>query len=322
MARELLQTPALYQEWCDLRGDGSQYFLSTWYPTEGEGDRRVQPKAAVVFVHGFAEFAERYDPPFRYFAKRGYEVNGFDQRGYGRTWYYQPEPNKTHGWTSWKDQITDVSHMVNLVRTRLDAEWGKDRVPIFLMGHSMGGGISAGFFTRDSGEGPSEEVLRRVSGVMLSAPWLEIHFPLSLAVRASAMKAVLSFFPRIRIPLGPAAKELSRDPEVIATIRREPMHNNYVYTRGLYDPMVLAPEVVERKYVNWPQRVPLLIVHGTGDLVTRADYSERLVERLKGRGCDAEYVPFEGYYHELLFEPGEDKIKVADAFISWLDRHT
>ena len=235
MCKGLAQTAAVHQEWHDLRGNGSQYFMSTWYPTNN--DQRVQPKAAVVFIHGFGEFVERYDPAFRYFTKHGYEVSGFDQRGYGRTWYCQPKPNETHGWTSWKDQIADVGHMINLARSRLDAAWGKDKVPIFLMGHSMGGGISSGFFTRDSGEGPPEEVKNKVSGVMLSAPWLEIHFPLPLAVRTGVMSAVISIFPRIRIPLGPAAKELSRDPDVIAAIRKEPMHNNYclLYTSDAAD---------------------------------------------------------------------------------------
>lgn len=316
---QLVQTPQVQEEWYDLRQDGKlKYFLGTWYVTKG--DERVQPKAAVVFVHGFAEYIRIYGEAFRYFAQHGYQVNAFDQRGYGYTWYELPDRDNHHGWTSWKDQFTDVSHMINLTRSRLDAEWGKDKVPIFLMGHSMGGGISSGFFTRDSGEGPPEEVKNKVSGVMLSAPWLEIHFPLPLAVRTGVMNAVISIFPRIRIPLGPAAKELSRDPDVIAAIRKEPMHNNYVYTRGLYDPMCLGPRVVSHDYVKWPKNVPLLIVHGTGDQVTRADYSEMLVERVKGIGCDAEYVPFEGYYHELLFEPGDDKIKVANAFISWLDR--
>ncbi|WFD35404.1 acylglycerol lipase [Malassezia cuniculi] len=318
--KELVQTLDRHEEWFDLRADGlSQYFMSSWYPVVD--GKRVQPKAAIVFIHGFGEFVERYDIPFRHFAKNGFMVSGFDQRGYGRTWYYQPDPDQTHGWTTWQDQFVDVSHKIELTRTRLDELYGKDVVPIFLMGHSMGGGISAGFVTRDAGAGPTEKALSMVSGVMLSAPWLDIFFPIPLAIRTFVMRTMLAIFPRLRIPLGPAAKELSRDPQVIETIRSEPMHNNYVYTRGLFDPMSSGPKIVSQDYVKWPERVPLIVIHGTGDKVTRADCSEKLVENLKSIDRDAEYVPMEGYYHELMHEPGDDKIKVVDTYIEWLNRH-
>ena len=320
MERALEHTPAKDEEWHDLRENGErQYFLCTWYPTEG--GTRVQPRAAVVFVHGFAEFIERYDWAFRYFADHGVLVSGFDQRGYGRTWYNQPHPELTHGWTTWSDQITDVGHMIRLVRARLDAAWGKDTVPIFLMGHSMGGGISSAFLTRDAGAGPSRELMGLVLGVMLSAPWLDIHFPIPSWLGSYIMTGVLALFPRIRIPLGPTANELSRDPEVVREIRRNPLHNNYVYTRGLYDPLSGGPKIVSQDYHKWPEHVPLLIAHGTGDVVTRADASETLVRHLREIGRDAEYAPFAGYYHELLYEPGDYKIKVADTYLAWLDRH-
>ena len=317
---QLVQTPQVQEEWYDLRQDGKlKYFLGTWYVTKG--DERVQPKAVVVFVHGFAEYIRIYDEAFRYFAQHGYQVNAFDQRGYGYTWYELPDRDNHHGWTSWKDQFTDVSHMINLTRSRLDAAWGKDKVPIFLMGHSMGGGISSGFFTRDSGEGPPEEVKNKVSGVMLSAPWLDIFSPVPHVIGDPLFGAILSVYPRMPNIIGLKHADLSRDPAVVENARKDPKHSFWVFARGLHDPFVNGPKIVSRDYVKWPERLPLLIQHGTTDRITRFTSSDTLCRRLRKMGRDAECVPLEGYYHELLQEPGDDKIKVANTYISWLDRH-
>lgn len=68
------------EEWYDLRGDGStQYYLKHWYPTDPSTKEVAQPKAAVVFVHGFADYCDRYTGVFRVFPDRGIQVSGFDQ---------------------------------------------------------------------------------------------------------------------------------------------------------------------------------------------------------------------------------------------------
>ncbi|WFD35405.1 acylglycerol lipase [Malassezia cuniculi] len=317
-----IQSAALHEEWFDLRGDGERlYFLSTWYATDGE--ERIKPKAAVVYVHGFAECIHSYDNAFRYFAKNNYEIHSFDQRGYGRTWYDQPGRETWHGWTTWNDQFFDVSKMIELTRTRLDEDWGKDEVPIFLMGHSMGGGISAGFFTRDYGTGPAEETKSKISGVLLSAPWLDIHNPIGVptSIAGVVSSALLTVFPRMRNFIGLKHEDLCRDPEIVEHIRREPIHSYWVYGRGLLDPLRNGPRIVTHDYVKWPENLPLLIVHGTADRITRYDCSEKLVARIKAMGRDAELVTLPGFYHQLMHEPGDDKIKAANAFISWLDRH-
>ena len=60
------------EEWYDLRGDGStQYYLKHWYPTDPSTKEVAQPKAAVVFVHGFADYCDRYTGVFRVFPDRG-----------------------------------------------------------------------------------------------------------------------------------------------------------------------------------------------------------------------------------------------------------
>ena len=171
-----VEHPGLYEdEWFDLRGNGDSYLLARWFPADEQGTP-TQPKAVIVFVHGFAEHMGRYRNIFKLFVDRGYEINGFDQRGFGRTSYESENRSKMHGRTTWADQLSDVERMIRLARKRADARWGKDKVPLFLMGHSMGGGISLAFFTCEAGSGPSEETM---AGVRRDALFALARHPLS-----------------------------------------------------------------------------------------------------------------------------------------------
>ncbi|WFD43481.1 acylglycerol lipase [Malassezia psittaci] len=312
------------EEKLDLRHDGlRQYFLMHWLPTEdgSESSPIAQPKAAIVFVHGFGEHVGRYRNIFRMFSDRGYQVSGFDQRGYGRTWYENPNPDQTHGWTTWDEQMKDISLMLQLTRARLDESWGKNKVPIFLLGHSMGGGLTAGFFTRPAGSVPSEEVKNLVSGAMLSSPWLDIHFPIPPALGAWLMRGVLAVAPRCRLPLGPPSDKLSRDPLVCEAVRKDPLCDSFVHTRGLYDPLTQGPKVVTHAYKLWPKDLPVIIAHGTGDGVTKWSCSKQLHENLQKIGRKSTFKSFDGYYHEAFHEPGDLKRDFTNAYIDWLDEH-
>lgn len=302
------------QEWYTLReGVETPFFLSHWFPTNPAGEL-IQPKAAVVFVHGFADYCQRYDSVFQGFAERGYQVSGFDQFGFGSTWYESPERATAHGWTTWAEQMADMAAMVKLTRARLDKDWGKDAVPMYMLGHSMGGGLVAGFFTRDPSMPPGDDVKQMLSGAMMSAPWLDIHYPIPRSIAVPLLRTLLNIFPRLALPLGPLSNDLSRDAELCEANRRDPLSSTYVHLRCLLGPLGGGLKVVQEEYKRWPEHLPLLICHGTGDRVTQCDKSARLYHNLKALNRSVRFVSFEGFYHEGFFEPGEDKLKFARAF--------
>lgn len=302
------------QEWYTLREDiEAPFFLSHWFPTSATGEL-IQPKAAIVFVHGFADYCQRYSGVFQAFAERKYQVSGFDQFGFGSTWYESPERATTHGWTTWPEQMADIAAMIRLVRSRLDKRWGEGVVPIYLLGHSMGGGLVSAFFTRDADSPPSEDIKQLVSGAMLSAPWLDIHFPIPSTLATVLLRPLLYLFPRLRLPLGPMSDDLSRDAQLCEANRQDPLSSTNVHVRCLLGPLAGGPKIVQEEYKRWPEHLPLLICHGTGDRVTQWAFSERLYQNLKKEGRPVRLVTFEGFYHEGFFEPEEDKVKFASAF--------
>jgi acylglycerol lipase len=77
-------------------------------------------------------------------------------------------------------------------------------------------------------------------------------------------------------------------------------------------------DIVEKAYQHWPETKPLLAIHGTADLVTSHKGSQMLIDRVKA--SDKTLKLFDGYYHDLLNEPGQDKVIVAEYVIGYVDQ--
>ena len=79
----------------------------------------------------------RYDHFFPKFVARDISVFAFDQRGWGRTACDEAErsPGARYGWTSRPRQLTDLEFFIKREASRVAA--GGQKVPLFLMGHSM-----------------------------------------------------------------------------------------------------------------------------------------------------------------------------------------
>lgn len=93
----------------------------------------ASPKAALVFIHGFAEHIGRYEHVHPSFADRGISVYTFDQRGFGKTAQdlQKRSPHSSWGKTSAQNQLEDVNWALKHVEKEMSG------IPIFLMGHSM-----------------------------------------------------------------------------------------------------------------------------------------------------------------------------------------
>jgi acylglycerol lipase len=112
-------------------------YLKRWIPSGVSASPSKAPRAAIVFCHGFIEYYGRYENIFKLFAQANILVTAFDQRGFGLSWTKHATPKKAHGNTTWKQQFEDVEDLIKVERSKLDEQFGKDKVPIFLMGHSM-----------------------------------------------------------------------------------------------------------------------------------------------------------------------------------------
>ncbi|KDN53253.1 glycosyltransferase family 8 protein [Tilletiaria anomala UBC 951] len=291
-----------------------KFFVKRWTPSTSP------PTAAVLFIHGFLENIERYDHVFPVFASKGIAVTAFDQRGFGKTAKDGTDSwKKNHGNTTRSLQYQDIAQFLKDERKRLDQEYGPRSVPLFLVGHSMGGGLALATFTRPKSEAffPSA-VLQDVKGVVALAPWLLlVDNPPSIVPTAAGY--LISIYPgaKKQAPLNP--EYVSKDPEVVAEYRKNPFTNPNVYLKAIHGPLASGLNILNKEYVNFPNDKPLLIVHGTADKVCDIKGSRDFIQRVQAD--DKQLIEMEGLYHELHNEQGDEKVKAINHVIDWILAH-
>lgn len=272
-----------YHEGWFIAGDGLRLRQRWWLP-EGE------PAALVLFIHGFTEHSLRHDQTAAAVARHGFAVQAVDLRGHG-----QSEGDRV--WIrSFAQYLDDVERFA---RRQRDANPGK---PVFLWGHSLGGTIAVLLV-----------IQRRVTleGIIASGPLLKMPGHLFPVLRHLAI-IVGRILPGLRV-VGLGARYLSRDPAVVADFRADPLN-----FRGRF-PVRTGAEILRavRQVRRGMQdvEVPLLLLHGTGDVVTDPEGSRQLYARAASKNKALRL--YEGLYHDLLHEP-EWRTVVDDA-LAWMD---
>ena len=123
--------------------EGYKLFEHRWMPED------CAPRAVLVFVHGIVEHAGRYADFAKRLNDKGLSVCAYDLRGHGRS-----EGPRVHV-GSFSEHVEDLGRFIASVRDEFPS------LPLFLMGHSMGGAI----VTRWTIENDPE-----LNGLILSAP--------------------------------------------------------------------------------------------------------------------------------------------------------
>lgn len=108
--------------------DGTELYAKLEVPTN--------PKALTVIVHGLAEHQGRYDYLAARLAAQAYAVFRFDHRGHGRS-------------KGERVYYSDFTEIVDDVNAAFEVATGElPGLPVYLIGHSMGGYASALFGTK------------------------------------------------------------------------------------------------------------------------------------------------------------------------------
>ena len=262
--------------------DGLQLHERRWLP---EGDA----KAVVALLHGGAEHTGRYAHVANFLNHHGYAVAAFDLRGHGRS-----EGQRMFG--SAEEHLDDVERFLG----RLRHTWPQS--PLFLFGHSMGGTIATLLvLTR-----PVE-----VAGLVLSGPLLRLGENLS-PLKIGVAKLLGRLLPRLPVEKLDATY-ISRDEGVVRRYEADPLvYHGGIPARPAAD-LLPALRRIEAEEVGL--RVPLLLLHGADDRLADMEGSKRLYRRA---GSDDKTLKlYEGYYHEVLNEPGKER--VMEDLLEWLE---
>jgi len=261
-------------------------FYKYWLPDD------PSPRAALLVVHGLAEHCGRYSNVVDYFVPRGYAVYGLDHVGHGQS----------EGLRVYVDHFNDFTDNVKIYFDMI-RQWQPD-LPIFIIGHSMGGLITTFYLFEHQDE---------LQGAVLSAPLIKAGNETSTLMITLA-KTFSKIWPKL--PLAPVeAQGVSRDPVVVQAYIDDPLVYNGKITARLGVELVRAMQQVEMQAAVI--KLPLLILQGSNDTLVNPAGAQKLYEQVST--SDKQIKIYPGLYHEIFNEPEHEQV-LADVEM-WLEAH-
>src|SRR5262249_46647461 len=108
-------------------------------------------------------------------------------------------------------------------------------------------------------------------------------------------------------------KDFSRDPDAVQAMDDDPLIADEVQPTQTMAAMVRADERLKKEFPLF--KLPLLILHGTQDKVTKPAGSQAFYDT--AGSTDKTLKLYEGYFHDPLHDAGKEKVfaDIAD----WLD---
>jgi alpha-beta hydrolase superfamily lysophospholipase len=256
-----------------FQGDGGlNIFFRSWRPS---GPAR----GVVVICPGFNSHSGHYLWAGEQLRAAGFAVYALDLRGRGRSdgerYYVQ----------SLDDYEGDLTKMVALAKSR------EPGLPVFLLGHSAGGVISC-IHTLFHQSG--------LAGLICESFAFRVPAP---DFALAALKGLAHVAPHAHV-MKLHNEHFSRDPAWVKALDDDPLIAHEVQPTQTVAEMVRADERLEQEF--FLIRLPLLILHGTADKVTKPAGSQLFYEQA-GSG-DKILKLYEGHFHDLLNDVGRETV--------------
>lgn len=262
---------------------GVELFEQSWRPES-------PPRAVLVAMHGLKDHSSRYGEFARRLVARGFAVHAFDMRGHGHS------SGRRAALDSFDDLTGDLDIFMARVRQR------EPGLPVFLLGHSVGGAIVTLY---------TLERRPALAGLITLAPALRVDRAPIEAAATPIAAALLPNFPVVNTP----DEDFSRDPAVVREMGSDPLVYHSV------GPARTAAALIDAIGHIWERAdtldVPLLGMHGTVDRLTDPRGTAELVRRARHR--DRTLILYRGLVHDLIHEPERDQ--VMSDIERWLDEH-
>ncbi len=265
---------------------------------KGEGGVRIwwqawRPDAAravLAIAHGLGEHSGRYGNVVEHVVPQGYAVYALDHRGHGRS-------GGTRGHIDRFTQYTaDLHRMIELAR---EAEHG---LPVFLLGHSLGGTIALQY---------ALERPQGLAGLIVSSPALGQRFPVP-AGKLLLARAMSHLAPAFCQHSGLPAAGLSHDPRVGAAYVADPLVHDLVSARFFTEMMASIQTILARA---GEIKLPFLLLMSDDDPIVDSPAMRRLYESVAAADkTKREYV---GFYHEGFNEI--ERARPLGDLLAWLD---
>ena len=233
-----------------------------------------RPKAVVALLHGYGEYAARYERVMDAWAERGIATVAIDMRGHGRA-------QGKRGFCERFDEFLDDA----LELERLASE---RNVPAFLFGHSFGGLVAA------------SAALARPSpwkAVVLSGPLFGIAMQIP-SIKRFAGKIASRLVPGLALPNGIRSTDVTHDTALAALYDKDPLVFHIATARWFTEVQAAQERAFARAATL---TLPLYVVMGTQDRI--ASYEKARLFFDAAGATDKTWDKRDGLFHEVLSEP-------------------
>jgi alpha-beta hydrolase superfamily lysophospholipase len=258
--------------------------------------RLVEPaegvRARLLIIHGYGEHSGRYLHFMRWMAAQGASCTAVDLRGHGLS---SGRRGYVRKWEEYLDDMREILLSVN-------APDDNTNLPLFLLGHSHGGLVTAA-----AGE---LGMLSTIRGVILSSPYLATCVPPTLVKRIFA-RIVNHLIPWLRVKSGLKPEWLSSDPAMIIDDQSDKLLNRSATPRWFFT-MRPAQTRVRREASAF--KLPLLCLTGEADMIADPAAAIEFYER--AGSADRSFYSYPDQVHELLRDVGRKKV-FADV-LEWI----
>ena len=247
--------------------DGVELFVRRFEPLARNAER------SLLLVHGMSEHGQCYDHVVPAAVARGWNVIIPDLRGHGRSGGEHIHVN------DFGEYVADLGRVY---------EWaGLAGETTVLVGHSMGGLISARFVQQNAD---------RACALALMSPLLGIRLRISrLTIALARVLAVVRPLSRFQKKIDPAYS--SRNPDALSRGAQDPLIRQSL-TAAWYFAMRSA---LRAAWASAEQiACPLLVLQGGSDLIVDPDAPRAWIERVAS--SDKTLRIFPDHFHELLNE--------------------
>ena len=263
--------------------DGTRIFFRACVPKD--------PKAIVLVLHGYAEHSGRYERVLTHLAGRGFAAYAPDHRGHGKT-------------ADVLGYVADLDAIVSdVLRLRTKALEDHSALPVFLIGHSMGGLISL-LHTQRYPTG--------LSGVVTSG--VAVSIPPDISKIVIKLSHVLGrIIPKVGIQPFFDPTKMTRDVAEQERVKVDPLfYRGKVRARTGSNLLKGIGQALDRL---GEIQTPMLIMHGGSDALVPSDASETVYARIAS--SDKEHEIYPEAYHELFQDP--DTGDVLDRVGAWIE---
>jgi len=262
---------------------GLKLFVRSWAPA-------TTVRAVVTIVPGFNSHSGYYGWVAEQLTANGLAVFAVDLRGRGQS------DGERFYVDKFTDYVNDAGKLVALAKSR------QPGLPLFLFGHSAGGVVACMYALDHQPE---------LAGFICEDFAFQVPAPdFALAV----LRGLGHVAPHAHV-LKLKNEDFSRDPQIVAALNDDPLIAHEVQPSRTIGEMVRADEILKKRFPE--MKIPLLIIHGTMDKVTKPSGSQVFYDTAGSTDKTLKLYP--GSFHDPLNDI--DKEKVMADIKTWIDHH-